>query len=136
MAMPSERGLRILLRVMGAVMMIVGSASVLLGASSVVRAGDFTAAIDSEIRFFAVWYVVAGAVLLRATRNVVAEKLTIRLVAGAFFAAGCSRILSWIVVGRPHTSQVILMVIELVLPLVVIAWQASIARRNSQPKPR
>jgi hypothetical protein len=133
MAMPSERGLRILLRVMGAVMLIVGSASVLLGASSVVRAGDFTAAIDSEIRFFAVWYVVAGTVLLRSTRNLVAEKSTIRLVAGAFFAAGCSRILSWIVVGRPHTSQVILMVIELVLPLVVITWQASIARRSSQP---
>ena len=28
---------------------------------------------------------------------------------------GCSRILSWVALGRPHLSQLILMVIELIL---------------------
>jgi hypothetical protein len=46
---------------MGAVMLIVGSATVRLGASSVLGAGGFTAASDSEMRFYAVRYVVAGA---------------------------------------------------------------------------
>jgi hypothetical protein len=130
MALSGERGLRILLTAMGSVMLVVGTATVLLGASSVLSAGDFTAAIDSEMRFYAVWYVVAGAVLLRASRNVGVETWTIRLIAGAFFAAGCSRIVSWIVVGRPHTSQLVLMVIELILPFVVIPWQAAVARRR------
>jgi Domain of unknown function (DUF4345) len=130
MALSGERGLRILLTAMGSVMLVVGTATVLLGASSVLSAGDFTAAIDSEMRFYAVWYVVAGAVLLRASRNVGVETWTIRLITGAFFAAGCSRIVSWIVVGRPHTSQLVLMVIELILPFVVIPWQAAVARRR------
>jgi hypothetical protein len=130
MALSGERGLRILLTAMGSIMLVVGTASVLLGASSVLSAGDFTAAIDSEMRFYAVWYVVAGAVLLRASRNVGVETWTIRLIAGAFFAAGCSRVVSLIVEGRPHTSQLVLMAIELILPFVVIPWQAAVARRR------
>jgi hypothetical protein len=123
------RGLRILLTIVGVVMMVAGSLSVVFGASSVPRVGDVTADVDSEMRFYAVWYVVAGAFLLRATRRLESEAWTIRLVAAAFFVAGCSRILSWVVVGRPYTSQLILMVIELILPLVVIPWQAAVTRR-------
>ena len=114
---------------MGIVMLVAGSLSVVLGASSVLGVRDVTAEVDSEMRFYAVWYVVAGALLLRASRRVESETWTIRLVAAAFFVAGCSRILSWVVVGRPHLSQLILMVIELILPLVVIPWQASVVRR-------
>ena len=118
-----------LLTILSVVMLVAGSLSVAFGASSVLGARDVTAEVDSEMRFYAVWYVVAGALLLRATRRVESGTWTIRLIAAAFFVAGCSRILSWVVVGRPHLSQLILMVIELILPLVVIPWQASVARR-------
>jgi hypothetical protein len=111
-------------------MLVAGSLSVVFGASSVLGADQVTAEVDSEMRFYAVWYVVAGAFLLRATRRVESETWTIRLVAAAFFVAGCSRILSWVVVGRPHQSQLILMVIELILPLVVIPWQAAVTLRT------
>jgi uncharacterized membrane protein HdeD (DUF308 family) len=114
---------------MSVVMVVAGSLSVVLGASSVLGARDIRAGVDSEMRFYAVWYVVAGVFLLRATRRVESEAWTIRLIAAAFFVAGCSRILSWVAVGRPHFSQLILMVIELILPLIVIPWQASVARR-------
>ncbi len=112
-------------------MLVAGSLSVVFGASSMLGAGDVAAYVDSEMRFYAVWYVVAGVFLLRATRRIESEAWTIRLVAAAFFVAGCSRILSWVAVGRPHLSQLILMVIELTLPLVVIPWQASVARRST-----
>ena len=125
----TSRGLRILLTIVSVVMLVAGSLTVVLGASSVLGTDDVTAEVDSEMRFYAVWYVVAGAFLLRATRRIESETWTIRLIAAAFFIAGCSRILSWVAVGRPHLSQLILMVIELVLPLVVIPWQASVARR-------
>jgi Domain of unknown function (DUF4345) len=128
-AAETKRGLRILLTIISTVMLVAGSLSVVFGASSVLGAGDVTAEVDSEMRFYAVWYVVAGAFLLHATRRVESETWTIRLIAAGFFVAGCSRILSWVAVGRPHASQLILMVIELILPLVVIPWQASIARR-------
>ena len=110
-------------------MIVAGSATVLLGAESVLREGSFTTDIDSEMRFYAVWYVAAGVLLARAIPKVETEAFTIRLIGAAFFVAGCARVLSWIVVGKPHVSQIVLMVIELCLPFVIIPLQASVARK-------
>lgn len=127
-----RRGLQALLTVMGVVMVVAGSATVLLGAPSVPNEGAVTPDVDTEMRFYAVWYVVAGASLLRAVATVERETTIVRLVAGGFFAAGCARILSWVVVGRPHVSAIVLMVLELVLPLVIVPWQRAI-RDNLGP---
>ena len=67
---------------------------------------------------------------MRALRRIELEAWTVRLVGGAFFVAGCGRILSWMVVGRPHTSQVVLMAIELALPFVIIPWQQVVASKR------
>ena len=120
--------LRGFLWLLSLVMIVAGSVTVLLGAESVLREGSFTTDIDSEMRFYAVWYVAAGILLACAIPKVESEAFTIRLVGGAFFAAGCARALSWIVVGKPHVSQVVLMVIELCLPLVIIPMQSAVAR--------
>ena len=124
----SRRWLRVLVTVMGLVMVVMGALTVLLGADSVPREGVVTPDVDSEMRFYAVWYAAMGVALLRAAPRVETESVVIRLVGGGFFVAGCARILSWIAVGRPHSSQVALLVIELILPLVVIPWQASVAK--------
>ena len=118
-----------LLGLLSLVMIVAGSVTVVMGAESVLREGSFTTDIDSELRFYAVWYVAAGIMLARAVPRVESEALTIRLVGGAFFAAGCARALSWAVVGKPHVSQVVLMVIELCLPFVIIPLQAAVARK-------
>jgi hypothetical protein len=110
-------------------MIVAGSIAVLLGAESVLREGSFTTDIDSEMRFYAVWYVAAGIMLARAIPRVESEAFMIRLIAGAFFVAGCARALSWAVVGKPHVSQVVLMVIELCLPFVIVPLQAAVARK-------
>ena len=113
-------------------MIVAGSITALLGAESVFREGVFTTDIDSEMRFYAVWYVAAGILLARAIRRVEREGFTIKLVGGAFFAAGCARALSWVTVGKPHLSQVVLMVIEICLPFVIIPLQVIVARKFSQ----
>ena len=113
-------------------MVVAGSVTVFLGAESVLREGSFTTDIDSEMRFYAVWYVTAGVLLARAIPKVETEAFTIRLVGGAFFAAGCARALSWATVGKPHVSQIVLMVIELCLPFVIIPLQATVARKAEQ----
>ena len=127
----ARRGLQALLTVMGAVMVVAGAATVLLGADSVSGEGIATPDLDSELRFYAVWYVVAGIALLRAIHRVESATFVVRLVAAGFFAAGCARVLSWVVVGEPHLVAVVLMVLELVLPVVIVPWQAAIARRSS-----
>ena len=77
----TTRGLRILLTVVGVVMLGAGSLSVVFGASSVLGSGDVATDVDSEMRFYAVWYVVAGAFLLRATRRIESKAWAIRLIA-------------------------------------------------------
>jgi zinc transporter ZupT len=122
--------LQVSLGLMAGVMIVAGSITVLIGAESVLREGSFTTDIDSEMRFYAVWYVAAGILLARAIPRVEDEGFTIKLVGAAFFVAGCARALSWAAVGRPHVTQVVLMVIELVLPFVIIPLQALVARKS------
>ena len=122
--------MQVLLIVLGLVMVGAGTWTVVLGADSVPRAGIVTPDVDTEMRFYAVWYVVAGVMLLSATRRVESERFLIRLVAAGFFAAGCARILSWIAVGKPHVIAIVLMVLELVRPLVIVPWQSVVGRET------
>lgn len=128
---PEGGGLRVLLRIISVVMVVAGSATVVLGVGSLPASGDPSAIVDSEMRFYAVWYVVAGLVLWRASANVADATWFVRVVGIAFFAAGCARFVSWLVEGAPHWSQAALMVIELVIPLVMIPWQTALSRRTS-----
>lgn len=124
------RGLQTLLVVVGAVMVVAGSSTVIGGADLIPGVETVTPSVDSEMRFYAVWYVVGGLFLLRAVPRIGAETFVIRVIAGAFFLAGCARVLSWLAVGRPHPFAVALMVIELVLPLVIVPWQRALGKRT------
>ena len=126
------RALGVFLAILGTVAVVFGLVGVVTGGAGVIDHGDFSNEIDSEIRFFAAWYVAAGALILRAARHPATETVTVRILFGALFLAGCSRILSMIVVGRPHPFQIGLMVTELVLPVVVIPWQAAVARAHAR----
>ena len=126
-----RRGLRIFLAVLGSVMVVAGAAGVLLGVGTVVGASAVNANVDSEIRFFAAWYTVAGVLLLRSLRRIEDASDVVLMVAAGFFLAGCARALSWFVVGRPHWQQLVLMGIELVLPCVIVPWHRVVAGRGS-----
>ena len=127
----SVRSLRYLLGVLGTVMVVAGTVTVVLGISSVSGEVVSTPDADSEMRFYAVWYVVAGVLLLRSLGDIAAATVIVRSVGAGFFAAGCARALSWIVVGRPGPLAIALMAIELVLPLVIVPWQAAVVRSDT-----
>lgn len=126
----SRRALQVFLAVVGSIALVAGLTTVLLGAESVVGAEDVSATVDSEMRFYAVWYAAAGVVVLRTVPRVQSQARTIRAIALLFFIAGCSRGLSWAVVGRPHSVAVVLMMVELALPFVILPWHAAVARAN------
>jgi hypothetical protein len=126
-----EFGFRMFVRVLGCVAVGAGAMTVLLGADSIFGVQDASPSVDSEMRFYAAWYVGAGLLLLRATFDLELETLVVRGVAAIFFLAGCARALSWATVGRPHDVAVVLMVIELILPIVLVPWQMAIAGRRA-----
>jgi hypothetical protein len=130
----SRKVLQAFLTVLGLIALIAGLTTVILGVDSVIGAEDVSGTVDSEMRFYAVWYAAAGVLLLRSAARVDSERKTIAAIAVLFFIAGCSRALSWLVVGRPNKMAVVLMVIELALPFVILPWQAAVARASSIEK--
>ena len=123
----SRRLLGYLLGLLGSVMIAAGSFTVVMGLSSVTGDVVVTPDADSEMRFYAVWYVVAGVLLLRSLSDLAAAGTIVRAVGVGFFAAGCARAVSWIVVGRPGSLAVTLMAVELILPFVIIPWRSAAA---------
>ncbi len=117
-----------LLSVLGSVAIIAALATVVLGVTSIAGAEAVSGTVDSEMRFYAVWYAGAGLLLLRCVPRLETETTIIRGIAVLLFIAGCSRALSWAVVGEPHPVAQVLMVIELVLPFVIVPWHAAIVR--------
>ncbi len=126
----TERLFVFLIRLLAVVMFVAGAITILFGTALVAGAGDPNSAMDSEFRFFGVWYSLAGLALFQASRSSPVQRTPVRMVGAAFFVAGCARLLSWITVGKPHWTQVVLMITELVLPFVIIPWQAAIERRR------
>lgn len=124
----SRRGLQLLLGAVGAVAVGFGLLSVLLGTSVVAEPGGGGASVDSEHRFYAAWYVVGGVLALRAARDVEREATAVRLVAGGFALGAVGRLLGLAQAGQPALRYVVLMVVEVVLAAVLVAWQAAAAR--------
>jgi hypothetical protein len=125
----SRRGLQLLLTMLGLGAVTFGALTAVLGAVSVEDVVTAPASLDSELRYYAVWYVAAGVLVLRAVRRVEAERTLIRIVFAALFAGGSVRLLSIAAVGTPHAVYLWLMGAELALPLVIVPWQAAVARR-------
>lgn len=126
----SRRGLQVLLLLLGVVALSAGLLTLLGGAASIAGADDVSPSVDSEVRFYATWYALAGLGILHAARDPAAAGTTVRAVGAAFFVAACARVLSLIVVGRPHLLFVVLMVAEFLIPVVIVPWQAAVARRS------
>lgn len=128
----SRTGLQVFLVVLGLVAFTAGAATVVLGVDSIVGAEAVSGTVDSEMRFYAVWYAAAGAVLLWSVPRAEIVGGVIRAIALLFFVGGCSRALSWAMNGQPHTVAQVLMVVELALPLVIVPWHTSVVRTASK----
>lgn len=127
----SRRAFEAFLVVLAVVAIVAGTATVLLGAESLVGGDSVSATVDSELRFYSVWYVGTGFLLLWCARNIDRAGPFIRGIAVLLLVAGLARGLSWVTVGKPHAVAQVLMVIELVLPSLIVLWHAALARHES-----
>ncbi|HYI46697.1 MAG TPA: DUF4345 domain-containing protein [Actinomycetota bacterium] len=123
-----RRGLQTLLITLGCVALVFGALGMVMGAGFVPGPGGFSPNIDSEFRFFATWYAIVGFLILRAVPNLESQASVIRALSVGAFLAGCTRAVSWVVVGTPDQTFVVLMAIELAIPFVVLPWLAAVIR--------
>ncbi len=124
-----RRTLQVLWCAFGAVAAVSGFLSLAFGSAVQPEAGSVSPSMESELRYYAAWYVVVGVLALRTVPRIASETATIRILCAGLFAGGAARAVAASQVGTPPPILVFLMVIELVLPLVVIPWQAAVARR-------
>ena len=97
----TRRSLQFFLTALGTVAVVAGGLAMIFGIALVPDAGDPSASVDSEVRFFAAWYAAAGVILIRYVPRVESAGGVIRTVGVVFFVAGCTRLLSLIVSVDP-----------------------------------
>jgi hypothetical protein len=107
---------------------VAGLATVILGSESVPDAGDPNANLESELRFYSVWWIGAGVFLLWLVPRVGERTRELRVFCALLFLAGVSRLLAVLDTDWPSTGQIVLLVLELTLPVVLVAWQAQATR--------
>jgi Domain of unknown function (DUF4345) len=126
----SRRGLQAILTILGLVAVVFGTLTVFTGGAGVIGGGEVSASVDSELRFYASWYAAAGVMMLRAVPRVESAGTTIRALCIVLVIAACARVISIMVIGTPHPVFLVLMIVEFAIPVVIVPWQAAIARRT------
>jgi hypothetical protein len=105
---------------------VAGGATALLGSASLPSSGEVTASIESELRFYSVWWIGAGLFLAWLAPRVAERTLELRVFCALLFFAGLTRLLAISDAGWPHASQLVLMAFEFVLPVILVIWQARV----------
>ena len=122
------RTLTRVLYVLSIIPIVAGLATVVLGADSVPAPNGAPANVESELRFYSVWWIGAGLFLAWLAPRIEERTLELRVFCALLFLSGVSRLFAAAATDWPSTGQLILMGVELGLPPVLVAWQASLAR--------
>ena len=91
-------------------------------------AGPWPPVMDSEIRFYAPFWGGYGVALVAFARDLALYSRLIVPATALFFLGGIGRAISWITIGAPHPFFLLLMVIEVSLPVVMIALWSRVRR--------
>lgn len=92
--------------------------------------GDVDATVDNEVRFLAAFWIAFGFFCLTVAKNLDAHRQFIPYIALTFFASGFGRLLSVIMVGISTSLFLAVMMLELILPVVIIAVHVRQKRAN------
>ncbi|MEV7525338.1 DUF4345 domain-containing protein [Streptomyces sp. NPDC091371] len=110
------RTLKWLVLTMGAACVAIGLAHVFLGNAAVPGAGSAGATLDSLNRFLGAIFAGYGLAWLWAAHQSPIPASAVRWLAAVFLLGAVGRLISLAVHGWPHAFQVMLTVIELVMP--------------------
>jgi len=88
---------------------------------------------DSELRFYAALWGAYGLVVTRTAMNLPGRFKEVPWLAAVFFAGGVGRLLSRLSLGPPHPFFTLLLVIEVSLPVIIMAlWMGASPERDRE----
>ena len=133
-------------RALSGLMMVLGAAAIAIGLSIYLFGAGFTGAataqlfdratgvahplerfgptFESELRFYAPFWIVYGGVLIATARDLPQHLGRVPALSALFFAGGVGRALAWLQIGPPHPAFLGLMTSELALPPVLVGLWA------------
>jgi hypothetical protein len=120
--------LRALLFALGAVAVTAGAVTVLTGSAGMPGDSRASANVESELRFYSVFWIAFGVVALRVARAPERHALAVRGLALFLFLGGVARALAWLAEGRPDEVFLALMGLELLLPVPILLAQSRLTR--------
>jgi hypothetical protein len=107
---------------------VAGAVGVVFGGSSIPASGEPTAAVESELRFYAVWWIGAGLFMVWLAPRVAEHAREFRVFCALLFLSGLSRGLAVLDAGWPPTGLVVLMAAELTISVALFLWDAGLRR--------
>ena len=84
--------------------------------------------VDSELRFYSVFWIAYGAVVFKTARALPQQMTRARWLLALFFAGGTGRLFSLATTGQPHPLFTSLMWIELAFPVLLIGLSLTVKR--------
>jgi hypothetical protein len=115
-------------RVLAIVPVATGLLSVILG-SNVIPDGDGTvASVESELRFYSAFWVGFGLYLWSLAPRIHERGTELRIASAVLVLGAAGRALAIADAGRPHTFFLVLLALEVLIPAVLVPWQARVAR--------
>jgi hypothetical protein len=107
----------------GVIATAAGAHTLIAGARSIPGEAPADASVESELRFYAAFYVAYGVAVLRTAPRADEDVAAVRALAGTLFLGGLARAGGWLAAGKPHPLHRVLLAIELALPPLLVAGQ-------------
>lgn len=127
------RLLKWLVLIMGIACAAIGAFHIVLGIDSVPGEGSAGATVDSRERFYGAIFLGYGLAWIWAARQSPISSKVVRWLAGILLLGGVGRLLSLVIHGQPHWFQVVLTVVELVLPPLYFWLSTADERAAARP---
>jgi hypothetical protein len=126
--MTSRKNLQRAIVAFAVVAVVTGTLTVFFGSAIIPDGGSTTASVESELRFYAAWYLGAGLFLASLVPRIERRRLELRVVCLLFVLGGVGRIVGIADAGWPHPIFIGLLALELLLPPVLVVWQSRVSR--------
>lgn len=130
-----QRRLRGLLHLAGVVATSAGLHTLLGGGKSFPPWRHASAMVESELRFYAAFYVAYGLLAFRTAGRADRDFQAVNALAAALFLAGLGRAGAWLTVGKPHPLQRVLLAIELAAPPLILVEHARLHAAAPEARP-
>jgi hypothetical protein len=131
-----RRPFQVFLVLFGVICVGISLAHLAVGPDAIMGGSQVNATSDGEDRFYAGLFGAFGLAAIWCARDVERKQVYVSALAAAFLIGGIGRLISFIVVGRPHPFFLAMLVVELVLPVLMVLMAKRVAALSQAQQPR